>query len=140
MPKQSLLAKIHIARHQLAMDDEAYRALLTRVAGVSSSRNLSDAKATAVLNEFQRLGWNAKRTPKSKGKPHNFGTSMPEMITKVEALLADMDLPWAYADGIAKQMFGIQRVAWVRDPKQLKAIIAALYNVQKKRAGSPTCA
>lgn len=140
MPKQSLLAKIHIARQQLAMDDESYRALLTRVAGVSSSRNLSDKKALAVIKEFQRLGWNAKPTPKSKGKPHNFETSMPEMIAKVEALLADLGLPWAYADGIARQMFGIERCAWVRNPKQLKAIIAALYNVQKKRAGSPTCA
>lgn len=58
---------------------------------------------------------------------------MPAMITKIEALLADMRLPWSYADGIVKQMYGIERCAWARTPAQLKAVIAALYNLQKKK-------
>lgn len=58
---------------------------------------------------------------------------MPEMVTKVEALLADMWLSWSYADAIAKQMWGIPRTAWARSPKHLQAMIAALHNEQKKR-------
>lgn len=131
--RNTQLAKIHIARQQLGMDDESYRAMLQRVAGVRSAAALNPSQAAAVLAELQRMGFAPKPTPKSQGKPHNMDArAMPIMMKKVEALLADMALPWAYADGIAKQMFGIERCAWIRKESQLKALIAALYNRQKK--------
>lgn len=127
------LAKIHIARQQLGMDEDSYRDMLQRVAGVRSAADLNPSQAHAVLAELQRMGFAPRPTKKSQGKPHNLNAqSMPAMMTKVEALLADMQLPWAYADGIAKQMFGIERCAWIRKESQLKALIAALYNRQKK--------
>ncbi|MCY1306732.1 hypothetical protein D9M70_566080 [compost metagenome] len=58
---------------------------------------------------------------------------MPELITKIEAQLADMKLPWAYADALARQMFKIQRVAWIRKPDQLTALVSALHVEQEKR-------
>lgn len=131
---RSTLSKIHVARQQLNLDDDAYRGLLARVAGVRSAKDLTDHQAGAVLREFERLGFKP-RAPRNAGKPRNFSTAraMPAMITKVEALLADMGLAWAYADGIADQMFGIKKCAWVREPGQLKAIIAALAVEQEKR-------
>ncbi len=132
---QSTRAKIHIARQQLCMDDDSYRMLLERVAGdgITSSTQLTPVTAAKVLHEFERLGFKAKK-PKAKGKPKNFDSAaMPAMIEKIEAQLADMGLAWAYADAIAARMFGIERCAWVREPKQLRAIIAALHNEQKKR-------
>jgi phage gp16-like protein len=127
-------SKIHIARQQLHLDDAGYRALLARVAGVQSSTALNDRQAGAVLREFERLGFQP-RAPRNAGKPRNFSaaSAMPRMITKVEALLADMGLAWAYADSIADKMFGIKKCAWVRQPSQLKAIIAALHVEQEKR-------
>ena len=47
--------------------------------------------------------------------------------------MADLKLPWSYADSIAKRMFGIARVAWVRSTEQLAAIVAALHVEQEKR-------
>ena len=119
------------------MDDDGYRAVLERTAGVRSSSLLTSKTAAAVLDELVRLGWKPKKTNRTKGKPHNFNShSMPAMIAKVEALLADMKLSWAYADAIANQMFGIQRCAWLRSEKQLKALIAALDKEQIKRSMS----
>lgn len=133
MIAQSTRAKIHIARQQLRMDDDSYRMMLERVAGkgINSSTQLTPVTAAKVLHEFERLGFKAK-APKKRGKPHNFDT-LPAMITKIEAQLADMKLAWAYADAIAEKMFGIERCAWVRQPKQLRAIIAALHVEQEKR-------
>ena len=119
------------------MDDDGYRAVLERTAGVRSSSQLTSKTAAAVLDELVRLGWKPKKMNRTKGKPHNFNShSMPAMIAKVEALLADMKLSWAYADAIANQMFGIQRCAWLRSEKQLKALIAALDKEQIKRSMS----
>lgn len=134
---------IHVARSQLGLDEETYRALIAWVSAQhgqqrTSSADLDDRQRAAVLDEFKRRGFVDKRPGHGRGrypgKPLNAGSSaMPEMITKVEALLADMGLAWAYADAIVRRMFHIDRVAWCRDPEQLRALIAALYNEQEKR-------
>jgi len=132
------LAAIHAAKRALKLDNDTYRDLLERVSAtkgtpVRSAALLNDAQIHAVLDEFTRLG-GLKPSPKSAGKPKNFASpAMPEMITKVEALLADMKLPWSYADAIAMRQFRIQRVAWCRKEDQLRAIIAALHVEQEKR-------
>lgn len=129
---KAIIGKIHIAKQQLDMEDDIYRGLLARVAGVRSSKELNDRQAGLVLREFERLGFKPKPSTKSKGKPNNF-EQMPARITKIEALLADMRLPWAYADALARQMFKVERVAWVKATKQLDALIAALHVEQEKR-------
>lgn len=129
---RALITKIHVAKQQLGMDDDSYRALLARVAGVESSKDLNSRQAGRLMTEFERLGFKPKPSSKAKGKPHNF-SQMPEQIRKIEAQLADMGLPWAYADAIAKQMFKVPRVAWLKKPKQLDDLIAALHVEQEKR-------
>jgi phage gp16-like protein len=131
---KGILSKVHIARQQLGMDDESYRSLLGRVAGVRSAKDLTGKQAAAVLREFERLGWKPKPSQKAAGRPHNFAT-MPEQIRKIEAQLADMSLSWSYADAIARQMFKVQRVAWLRKSEQLDAILTALHVEQEKRLG-----
>ncbi|NBB17023.1 DUF1018 domain-containing protein [Caulobacter sp. SLTY] len=51
------LAKIHIARKELALDDGAYRKMLHRLTGKTSSADCSDAQLDAVLEEFKAKGW-----------------------------------------------------------------------------------
>jgi phage gp16-like protein len=137
------LAAIHVARQQLAMDDDAYRALLVRVSatcGTScrSSADLTARQRAAVLDEMRRLG--AQRPAKDgvragvyPGKPHNADGARAEQIAKIEAQLADIKVSWSYANAIAKRMFGIARIAWLRKQEQLAAIIAALHVEQEKR-------
>lgn len=134
--RRKQLAAIHAAKRTLGLDNETYRDLLERVSAtvgpaVRSAGHLNAGQIHAVLEELKRLG-GLKPSPKTKGKPANF-EQLPEMITKVEALLADMRLPWSYADAIAMRQFRIQRVAWCRKEDQLRAIIAALHVEQEKR-------
>lgn len=132
--RKSLISRIHIAKNQLTMDDATYRAMLISATEVDSCAKMSIQQLEATYKVMQKLGFKPKFS-KTKGKPKNFNSSsMPLMITKIEALLSSMQLPWAYADGIVKRMYGIERCAWVREPAQLKAVIAALHNLQKKTA------
>ncbi|MCP5012619.1 MAG: regulatory protein GemA [Aestuariibacter sp.] len=127
-------SKIHIARQQLGLDEEVYREVLQRATGSSSSKSMTERQGRAALIELKRLGFKPKPTAKKdKGKPHNFD-KLPEMITKIEAQLADMELPWAYADSIANRMWKRQRIAWTSEPDKLKAIMSALYYEQEKRS------
>lgn len=57
------LAMVHIAKKQLALPDESYRAILTRLTGRDSSRDCSTEDLDRVLAEFKRLGWIPKAKP-----------------------------------------------------------------------------
>lgn len=131
-----LIKIIHVARRELGMDRETYMQMVRGLQGldtVESTSELSVPNLNRVLDALKKRGFKVVPNTRTQGKPHNFESrSMPNMITKIEALLADMALPWSYADAIAQQMFGIERCSWVRQEKQLKAIIAALHNRQRK--------
>ena len=131
--RKSDLAKIHLAKKELGMDDDTYRAMLQNIAGVQSAKSLDAAGRKAVLQHLRTCGMTFKRssTPRYPGKPHN----MDAQLKKIEALLADMQLSWNYANAMAKRMYQVERVAWLNDPKQRQGIITALVRKQKKQQG-----
>lgn len=51
------LASIHIAKKQLGLDDDTYRALLQRVTGKTSAGAMSDGERGRVLDELRRHGF-----------------------------------------------------------------------------------
>lgn len=119
------LSKIHIAKKDLGLDDETYRSLLARVAGVRSAKDLNPRQIGAVLAEFARLGWAS-----APAKKHGRNTPEPapdraKLVGKIEAFLSEANRSWAYADGIAFRMFKVERVEWL-DPDQLHKMVAAL--------------
>jgi hypothetical protein len=67
MPVQKLLAKIHIAKKELGLEDSIYRDILYRKFRVGSSKSLSDSQALVLINHFKGLGW----VPKSKPKKYD---------------------------------------------------------------------
>lgn len=122
------LAMIHLAKKQLQLDDEMYRGILQDVCGVASSADLDAGGRQKLLSYFRtRGGWQSQRgTGSHPGKPHNF--TDPERgpyLRKIEAFLAEARRPWAYADGMVKHMFGIERLAFCT-PVQLRKIISAM--------------
>lgn len=133
MPDAATLAKIHIAKKELALDDDTYRAVLKNVAGKASAKDLTTAEAFKLLEHFKRIGWK----PKSKaGKRPNPPLDKAALVRKIEAQLAEAKRPWAYADAMARHMFKIDKLDWC-DVDQLQRIVAALA-YDAKRNGRPT--
>ncbi|KAF1692740.1 GemA protein [Pseudoxanthomonas jiangsuensis] len=138
-PRRQQLARIHQAKKQLALDEDTYRALLTRVTGKASSADMTTAQRNAVIAELVRLGFKeaqARPARTWKGKPKN--VDQVPMLGKVEALLADAKRPWAYAHNTARQMFKVARVEWL-DSDQLHKLVAALQidsQRQRRRSSS----
>lgn len=50
-------AVINIAKAQLGLDEDAYRAMLVRVTGAASLRQMSDRQKQAVIEELKRKGF-----------------------------------------------------------------------------------
>ena len=124
--RNAALSKIHIAKTQLGMVDEDYRAMLMRVAGVTSSTKLNAAGLDAVLKEMVRLGFKPVSKSKKAGQRPNPPASRDALMGKLEAQLAEAGRPWAYADGMAKRMYGVDKCDWL-DGVQLQGLIAAMY-------------
>jgi Mu-like prophage protein gp16 len=121
------LSKIHIAKKDLGLDDDTYRALLSRITGQSSAKDLSPLQVAKVLQEFERLGWKAKQG-RDKPKP---AADKAKLVGKIEAQLAEAGRPWEYGDGLAKRLYKVDRLEWL-DAKQLSGVVAALAKDAKR--------
>jgi len=64
--RRGMIAKLHVAKAQIGMAEDAYRALLQRVAGVDSSRVASDSQLLALVAEMRRLGFKEPRPVSEK--------------------------------------------------------------------------
>jgi len=132
MIRRSDLAIIHIAKKQLGLDDETYRAMLLQHGGVNSSKDLSATGAERVIKHLKASGFKAE--PKYGKRPkHRPGCGA--MMDKVEALLADRKLPWSYAQVMAKHMFNVEKLEWL-EPEDLHKLVAALQIDANRRSGA----
>ena len=65
-----MLAKVAIARKQLALDEDGYRGIVQRVTGQPSARAASDAQLHRLLGEFARLGFRPTAPQASAVRSH----------------------------------------------------------------------
>lgn len=148
--KLAELAKIHIAKKELGLDDDTYRALLRRVIdlnplhitalgktkafeGVISAKYLTSLGRAAVLSHFKSSGFAGKKA--YPGRPHNTDSKTANtaaQLRKIEALLADAKRPWAYAVSMAKHMYKKDTLTFCNS-QELAGLIAALVKDAKKR-------
>ncbi|SES15200.1 Mu-like prophage protein gp16 [Vreelandella subterranea] len=133
MISKGKLAQIHIAKAQLGLSDEDYRAILARKAGVRSAKELTNKTVGGVMHEFRRLGFEPKPAKKAGRKAPRPPRSRQREMNKVEALLTDAGRAWAYADGMARHMFKVDRVDFL-DDNQLHKLLQALI-IDAKRQG-----
>ena len=64
--RRGMLAKVHLARKGLALDEDTYRDVVRRVTGSSSARDASDAALHRLLGAFRALGWTPARAQHGK--------------------------------------------------------------------------
>jgi phage gp16-like protein len=125
--RQKLLARIHMLVGEKGLEEETFRLMKTENIGPESCKDMDNGQLKTLLGLLNPRKTGYPGRPKNADSPDR-----GPLIGKIEAQLADLRLPWAYADGIAKKMFGIQKIAFC-NPAQLKKIVAALtYHRQRK--------
>lgn len=128
---KTTVAKIHIAKQQLAMTDDEYRTVLRSIAGVNSSKELTTDGARKLLKHFERCGFQPKR---NTGRRPSVAQSRAAQIRKIEALLADAGRPWDYVSGMVKRICKVDAIEFC-DYAALAKLIAAL-QIDAKRRGA----
>lgn len=74
------LKVIHVARKELGLDEDTYRALLCRVTGQASLRAMSEAQRESVVKEMVRLGF------KVRVQGRRLPASFPPWVRMIHAL------------------------------------------------------
>lgn len=130
--KKALMAKIHIGKKELHLDDDTYRDVLWRVTGKRSCSDMTIAQLQDVVKDMESRGFKPKAA-KTHGKKPDVITRRKNLMSKIEAILADMGLHWNYAHGMADKMFQIKRLQFLSD-NQLYKVTQALSVHQRREA------
>jgi len=127
---------IHVAKSKIGMTEEDYREMLHTRFGVNSSRELKQDQWDEIYSHFKNCGFVPHhKSAKKSGMHKRPACDKASLTSKVEALLADMDLSWAYADELAKRICKVEKFSFVpRD--DIYKIITALRKHQEKTRGS----
>ena len=126
------IAAIHMGKKQLGLDDDTYRDMLEQVTGKRSAKDITDDDLVKVIQYLDQLGFSKR----DFGQKPKVKLSKDALIGKIEAHLAENQLHWNYAKGIAKQMFQKEALEFCTE-NQLWRIVAAL-EYKKKRTDDET--
>lgn len=91
----SLYAQINVAKAQLGLDEETYRAMLAAQTGKISLKTMDKTELLNVRDHLVSVGFKVKPAPRHGAKP-SVAKPKQAQIDKVEALLADAGRPWEY--------------------------------------------
>jgi len=133
------LAAIHVAKAQLGLEDDTYRLMLWTVARVRSAADLDHAGRQAVIEHLRKRGFTkpvsaAAPAPRNHGKKPAVPADRQALVNKIEALLAELALPWNYVRAIARKRFGMDQLEWA-SADQLRRLVAMLeYHRRRKGA------
>lgn len=109
--RRAEIAKIHIAKKRLGLDDDTYRAFLMRETGHSSATDLNQEQRSKVLDLFKRAGFVEGNTHTSKLE--DFDEPEPQMKL-IRCLWSDLKSLTALSDSSDKALRSfIQRTAKV---------------------------
>lgn len=121
---RALIAKIHIAKKDLALDDETYRAILERVTKKRSCAGLRGHQLVAILDEFKALGWKPKKATFKKAKNGQVAKIYALWGVLAEGGVVRSRTPAAVA-AYVKRLTGVDNPEWL-PPQEARAVIESL--------------
>lgn len=126
--RRAMIAKIHVGKKDLQLDEDDYRQILMQETGRGSSADCTEAELERVLGRFQALGW--KPLPKAGGSTDARPAQHP-MARKARALwislyhLGEVRSPNEKAlEAFAKRQLGCERLTFARQSEGFRLIEA----------------
>lgn len=133
------IAAIHVAKKQLGLDDDTYRAKLAKITGKASVKDMSEDERQKVLTVFRNEGF----APKGAARRPNGKTVLSgKFVKKCQALwiagynlgiVRDRD-DAAMCAFILRQT-GIESAQWLRFADDARKVIEALKKWLQREAG-----
>lgn len=104
---------VHVAKQQVGLAEDLYRAMLMDVAGVSSSKDLTLDRFLRVMQRFERLGFKRQFSPPARAdQAPRIGMATPAQMDYIRGL-------WAQWSGHADEA---AMTAWIENKYHVSAL------------------
>lgn len=130
--KQKFIRLIHVAKRELGLDEDTYRAMLVNVTGMDSTKTMPLYKLEAVVKHMKRTGF------KVRSKPQTRSLADDAQSKKIRALWLDMaekgivkNPSEAALATYVKRLTGVDRLEWL-STEQASSVIETLKKWQKR--------
>lgn len=120
------IAAMHVAKKQLGLDDDTYRAALIKVTGKSSSADMSESERQKVLEHFRASGFKGAATGRRKPLEGRFAGKLQALWIAGWNLGLVRDRDDRALIAFVKRQTGIEHVRFVRHGQDAMKAIEAL--------------
>ena len=124
--RRGLLAKVHVARKALAMEDDDYRALLERTTGHRSAKDCDDLQLRAAVATLEGLGF---RSAGGATKRRDLGSGLT--VRKARAMWISLyqlgaieDASDAALEAFGSRQLKVERLRWANEREGFRLIEA----------------
>jgi phage gp16-like protein len=145
--RNKLIAKIHVAKKQLGLDDDQYRGIILGATDgkADSCKNCNEAQLEQIMKQMTEWGFKPVVTaptegekPKVKLSPVTRGKPDPTQVDKIRAVwidLANKGIIRNRSDdaiqSFAKRLTRVDRLEWLTT-KQCQTVLVALKAMEQK--------
>lgn len=127
--RRKLLAMVHMAKKDMGLDEDTYRAMLVEQFGVSSAAALSTVEMERLLKHMKSKGWKRedRRTPEQLEQ-----AQLVSLKNRAITLAEKLENGEARLNGLCRKLFDVSRVEWVRDTGQMQRLLSVLNFILKE--------
>lgn len=133
--RKAELAQIHIAKAQLGLDEDTYRAMLWTVGRVKSSADLDWAGRKRVLDHLKAKGFTTARQADAWSFIDRAPADKKPALRVIVAICRKEGWSKAYAEGVARRQHGVDRRLEMMDARELSNVASALKRTQAHQQG-----
>lgn len=119
-----MLGKIHIAKKQLAMDEDDYRQLLFEVTGHTSAADCTDAQLAHVIERMKKLGFKPLPKAGKKAATHPMARKARALWISLHHLNAVQNPAEEALEAFARRQLGCTKLSWANQRDSYKLIEA----------------
>ena len=137
--RRGLLAKVHIAKKELGIPDDDYRAIFKWEFGKRSAKQLTMIELEYLVDYFKSKGWKIQgsRFKGSKINPERGTVNLQNQLEALRARAWELARQIENGDrrlrGLAKKILGVDCLTWCRDAHKLRRLLAALEKIKKSQ-------
>ncbi|WP_425230227.1 gp16 family protein [Sphingomonas sp.] len=139
--RRAMLAKVHIAKVQLGLADDDYRAVLMRVAGRTSAGDCTDRELADLLAEFKAKGFSAevRRPGGARSADHPVARKARALWIGLGCIGAIADPSEAALEAFARRQLGCVKLQWANQAHGSR-LIDALKAIAERHGWSQSLA
>ena len=123
--RKGLLAKVHIAKKELGLDDATYQSILFRGFGEISAAKLVNPELEHLVKHFESCGW----VPRRRKNKKSYILALRE---RADQMARELPLTGRRLRGLCQFICSVDDPAWCRDIEKLIRLLAALGKIKRE--------